>query len=124
MFRGLGVVMLRDHGLTEGRVVLWSSVVFGVVHLSNVIGHGLAALPQAVIVSVAGYFFYLVRRVSRGNLANSVIHGLFDFSLLTGSAILVDQTAYLGSFAAILVYVVLGVTLLIRRRHIELHRRS
>ncbi|UFS97325.1 hypothetical protein [Nocardia huaxiensis] len=50
------------HGLTESRVALWSSLVFG--------------------------FFYLIRRVTRGNTANSIIHGLFDFPLLTGTAIL------------------------------------
>ena len=35
MFRGIGVTMLRTHGLTEGKVALWSSVIFGAVHLSN-----------------------------------------------------------------------------------------
>ena len=35
MFRGIGVTTLRDHGLTEGKVALWSSIIFGAVHLSN-----------------------------------------------------------------------------------------
>lgn len=100
-------------------MALWSSLIFRAAHLSNVIGHGVSALPQAVDVSFAGYFFYLTRRVSGGNALNSVLHGLFDFSLLTGSAILVDQKAYLGAFAPVLVYVVLAVLLLVRRRKIE-----
>ncbi|MFF2554062.1 CPBP family intramembrane glutamic endopeptidase [Nocardia sp. NPDC058058] len=64
MFRGIGVVMLREHGLTEGRVALWSSIIFGAVHLTNAISHGASALPQAIMVSLAGYFFYLIRRVT------------------------------------------------------------
>lgn len=122
MFRGLGVTTLREHGLTEGKVALWSSLIFGVVHLSNAFGRGANAIPQALIVSLAGYFFYLTRRRAGTNAVNSVIHGLFDFSLLTGTAILVDQGAYLGSLAGILAYAVTGVVLLIRRHHIEPNR--
>jgi hypothetical protein len=48
-------------------------------------------IPQAIIVSAAGYFFYLIRRVSRGNVVNSVIHGLVDFSILSGTAIIVTS---------------------------------
>ena len=108
MFRGIGVTTLRAHGLTEGKVALWSSVIFGAVHLSNALGHGAQAIPQALAVSFAGYFFYLTRRVSGGNVLNSVLHGLFDFSLLTGTVILIDQDPYVGSAAAILAYLVVG----------------
>ncbi len=120
MFRGIGVQTFRTHGLREGQVALWSSVVFGAVHLSNAIGHGAQALPQAVAVSFAGYFFYLTRRVSGGNAVNSVLHGVFDFSLLTGTVVLVDQEPYVGSAAAILAYVVVAAVLVVRRRRIEL----
>ena len=120
MFRGIGVTTLRSHGLTEGRVALWSSVVFGAVHISNALtGDVGRALPQAIAVSFAGYFFYLVRRVSGGNALNSVIHGLFDFSILSATAIAVDQGAYLGSLAAVAAYLVVGTVLVVRRRHIE-----
>ncbi len=57
--------------------------------------------------------------MSGSNVVNSVLHGLFDFSLLTGTVVLVDQDPYLGSAAAILAYLVVGITLLVRRRHIE-----
>ncbi|MFT4393430.1 CPBP family intramembrane glutamic endopeptidase [Gordonia lacunae] len=119
MFRGIGVTTLRDHGLAEGKVALWSSVIFGAVHLTNVIGHGVSAIPQAIAVSLAGYFFYLIRRVSGGNVLNSVIHGLFDFTLISGTMILADQKGYVGAFAPILVYVVLGIVLFLARHHIE-----
>ena len=120
MFRGIGVTMLREHRLREGQVALWSSLIFGVVHLTNAIGHGASAIPQAIAVSLAGYFFYLIRRVSRGNVVNSVLHGLFDFSIISGSAVTVGQHLYGGALAPILLYVVLAVILLVRRHHIEL----
>lgn len=119
MFRGIGVTTLRINGLTEGKVALWSSVIFGAVHLTNAFGRGASAVPQALAVSFAGYFFYLTRRRSRGNVLNSILHGLFDFAALSGSAILIDQKAYIGSSAPILVYVVLAVVLLVRRHRIE-----
>lgn len=120
MFRGIGVTTLRSHGLTEGRVALWSSAIFGAVHISNALtGDIKQALPQAIAVSFAGYFFYLIRRVSRGNVLNSILHGLFDFSIITGTSILVDQKAYIGAFAAILAYIICGTLLIVRRHHIE-----
>ncbi len=124
MFRGIGVTTLRMHGLVEARVALWSSVIFGAVHLSNAVGRGIGAIAQALIVSIAGYFFYLTRRVSGGNVLNSLLHGLFDFSLLSATAILVDQPAYLGSLAAILAYIVITAILLVRRHRIEIARGS
>ena len=119
MFRGIGVTVLRDHGLTEGKVALWSSLVFGAVHLTNALSTGGQAVPQAIAVSFAGYFFYLIRRASGGNVLNSVLHGMFDFSILTGTAILVDQQGYVGSAFAILAYVIIAVVVIARRKHIE-----
>jgi hypothetical protein len=121
MFRGIGVTTLRGHRLTEGRVAWWSSIIFGVVHISNAItGEVSKALPQAIAVSFAGYFFYLIRRVSGGNALNSIIHGFFDFSIITGTAIVVDQGAYIGSAAAIAAYLIVGTLLILRRHRIEL----
>lgn len=120
MFRGLGVIALRVNGMTEGKVALWSCVIFGAVHMSNLVGRGVSALPQAIIVSVAGYFFYLIRRVSCGNVLNSVLHGLLDFALLSGTAIVPSgESAYPASGVAILMYLVLGIVLLVRRHRIE-----
>lgn len=70
-------------------------------------------------MSFAGYFFYLTRRSSGGNALNSVLHGLFDFSLLSGTLILVDQQAYVGSATAILAYLVIAVIVVVRRHRIE-----
>lgn len=120
MFRGIGVTALRDHGLSEARVALWSSAVFGAVHLTNAISRGASAIPQALAVSFAGFFFYLIRRVSRGNVVNSVIHGLFDFALLSSAGIATDGNAVSpGVVAPILVYPVVLILVLVRRHRIE-----
>jgi len=120
MFRAVGVTSLRRHGLTEGKVALWSSVIFGLAHVSNVIGGDSRALGQAVAVSFAGYFFYLIRRVSRSNILNSVLHGLFDFTIITGTAIIPEgEKTYIGAGLALAVYLVCGVVLLVRRHKIE-----
>jgi uncharacterized protein len=117
LFRGVGVTVFRVNGFGEGKVALWTSVVFGLVHLSNFFGgEGGRAIVQAAVVSLAGYFFYLVRRVSHGNVLNSVLHGLFDFTLLSS---FIGDDPYPGAFAPMAVYVILGIVLLLRRRHIE-----
>lgn len=119
MFRGVSVTMLRDHGLTEGKVALWSSLIFGSVHLTNALGTGGKAVQQAIVVSFAGYFFYLIRRVSGGNRLNSVLHGMFDFSLISGTAILVDQELYAGVIAGIFAYLIIAVIVIIGRKRLE-----
>lgn len=120
MFRGIGVTTLRQYNITEGKVALWSSAIFGAVHIANIIGGNPGAFAQAVAVAFAGYFFYLIRRVSGSNVLNSVLHGLFDFTIITGTGIVVaGQSAYIGSAAAILVYIIVGGVLLVRRHKIE-----
>ena len=57
--------------------------------------------------------------MSGGNVLNSVLHGMFDFSILTGTAIFVDQQGYVGSVFAILAYVIIAIVVIARRRHIE-----
>ena len=84
MFRVIGVTSFRRHGFSEGKVALWTSVLFGLVHVANLIGGDDRTIVQAVVVSFAGYFFYLVRRVSRSNILNSVLHAGFDFAILSG----------------------------------------
>ena len=56
--------------------------------------------------------------MSKGNAVNSIIHGLFDFSLL--SATQISATGSPTALVAILAYLVAGIVVLIRRRHIEL----
>jgi membrane protease YdiL (CAAX protease family) len=117
MFRGIGVTTFRVNGFSEGRVALWSTVVFGVAHASNALDTGSKAALQVLITIVAGYFLYLIRRRTHGLLAGAVVHGLWDFGLIT-SAIVADKT-YAGAGIFMFANIVLVIILLIRRHHIE-----
>lgn len=73
------------------------------------------------MVSSAGYFFYLIRRVSGSNILNSVLHGFFDFTIISSTQATPSghKAHVIGAGLAILVYLVCGVILLLRRHHIE-----
>lgn len=121
LFRCIGVTSLRRAGLTEGKVALWSSVIFGLAHVANLIGGDAKAFAQAVIVACAGYFFYLMRRVSRSNMLNSFLHGMFDFMIISAAQIVPvgGEGHAVGAALAILTYLACGILLLIRRHRIE-----
>lgn len=106
MFRGIGVVSLRDAGLSEGKVALYSSVIFGLAHATNLFTEGLSAIPQVLTTAVAGYFFYLTRRVSGTLILGVVLHGLWDFGLFTG-LINGPDNPYIGTFLFIIADVVM-----------------
>jgi uncharacterized protein len=76
-------------------------------------------LGAGVAVSFAGYFFYLIRRASRSNVLNSIVHGLFDFSIISAAGISTDEDPYPGGIAPMLVYVIVAIVLLVRRHKIE-----
>lgn len=118
MFRGIGVDAFRRAGFPEGRVALYTSLIFGAAHLSNAISSGATAILQAAVVSVAGYFFYLARRVSGGLAAPIALHAAWDFSLI--SATLGDPEAkYPPALLAPLSLIVLAIVVWRRRRRIE-----
>ncbi|MEV7281682.1 CPBP family intramembrane glutamic endopeptidase [Streptomyces sp. NPDC093111] len=118
MFRGIGVQVFKRAGLSEGKVALWSSVAFGIVHVSNAFGEGAQALLQAVIVSTSGYFFYLCLRVGGTLLLPMLVHGLWDFSLVS-NAVGLDPKASPGMVLPIVLQVVLIVLVIVKRRTIE-----
>lgn len=118
MFRGVGVHVFKRAGLSEGKVALWSSVVFGLAHLGNAFGHGAQAVGQAVIVSTSGYFFYLCLRVGGVILLPMLVHGLWDVSLIS-SLVGAKAAPYPGLVLVVGLQVVLIVLLLVRRRSIE-----
>ena len=73
MFRGLGVVAFRANGFAEAKVALWTCVVFGLAHASNLFSEGPKALVQVLVTAVAGYFFYLIRRVSHRLMVPAIL---------------------------------------------------
>ena len=117
MFRGLGVVTFRASGFAEAKVALWTCVLFGLAHATNLVSEGPKALLQVLVTAAAGYFFYLTRRVSRGLVIPAVLHGLWDFGTI--SAVVVANKNYLGAGLFILADVIMVIILLIRRHRIE-----
>lgn len=117
MFRGIGVTVFRTNGFTEGKVALWSTVLFGLAHATNLISEGPTVFIQVLTTIVAGYFLYIIRRRTGGLLVPALIHGLWDFSLISGQ-VTPDHT-YPLSLLAIVTMLVLAIVLVVRRRHIE-----
>ncbi|KRB46059.1 hypothetical protein ASD90_09990 [Terrabacter sp. Root181] len=70
-----------------------------------------------LVTIAAGYFFYLIRRRSGGIWLPMLVHGLWDFSLV--SAGVVPGKSYPLVIVAILTMIGLVVLLLVRRHHIE-----
>jgi len=117
MFRGIGVVAFRSNGFAEAKVALWTCVIFGLAHGTNLFTEGPKAFMQVVVTALAGYFLYLTRRVGAGILVAMIVHGLWDFGLFTGN---LGNDLYALTAIFVLVDIVLGVTLLVCRRKIEL----
>ncbi len=116
VFRGLGVTAFRLNGYRERRVALWTSVLFGVSHSVALLA-GPAGLIQVAYTLVGGYLYYLTRRVSGGLLLPVLLHGAWDFGVL--SAGVVEDETYGAVPLFFLPHLVLLLVLLIRRRHIE-----
>lgn len=115
MFRGIGVTAFRQAGFTEGKVALWTCVLFGLAHSTNLFTEGISALTQVLVTVVAGYFFYLIRRVSGTLIVPMVVHGLWDFGLLTNA---LSSPPAFGAAAFILADVVLAILALVTFRKI------
>ncbi|MFC8451075.1 CPBP family intramembrane glutamic endopeptidase [Kitasatospora sp. NPDC057223] len=118
MFRGVGVQFFRRAGFSEGRTALYSSLVFGLVHVTNAIHAGPSAVVQALIVATSGYFFYLCLRVGGTILLPMLVHGLWDTSLFSGLSG-PEPAVSVGMFLQILLQITLIVVLAVRRHRIE-----
>lgn len=117
MFRGIGVTAFRANGYSEPRVALWVAVLFGLAHGTNLFTEGLGALLQIFVTAVAGFFFYLVLRVSGSLVVAMVLHGLWDFGLFSSRT---TDELYVGGAVFLLVDVILAIVLLVRRHQIGL----
>lgn len=115
MFRGIGVVTFREAGFSEGKVALWTCVVFGLAHSTNIFSEGPGAIPQVLVTAVAGYFFYLARRVSGGLWVPILAHGLWDFGAVSGR---IGDEIYLGTAAFIIADIVLAIIAVVTIRKV------
>lgn len=79
--RGLLVVALRSR-LGEGWVWFLSSLLFGLMHLTNALsGQDLiSTLQQVAFAFAGGTIFYILRRTTGTLIWAMVLHGLWDFS--------------------------------------------
>jgi membrane protease YdiL (CAAX protease family) len=89
-FRGLNIVSLRG-AVTEKQVWVISSVLFGLLHLPNIVlGAPVAgSVIQVVLAAIGGTMFYVVRRATGTIFAAMVVHSLWDFTLFSA-----DETLY------------------------------
>jgi len=115
MFRGIGITAFRQAGFTEGMVALWTSVLFGLAHATNIFTEGIGALPQVLVTAVAGYFFYVTRRVSGLLIVSMIIHGLWDFGLFTNT---LSTPTGAGGIIFILVDIVLAIVAVVTIRKV------
>jgi membrane protease YdiL (CAAX protease family) len=115
MFRGIGLVTFRRMHLTEGKVALYSSVIFGAVHLSNALATGTTAIFQAIAVSFTGYMLYLTRRRAGVIWLAMPVHASQDL-LISSGQIGVDADVSPLSFFVLPTMIGLAI-LLWRRRH-------
>ncbi len=82
--RGVLLVGLRGT-MTERRAWVWSTVLFGLLHLPNMVfGAGPAAAAQVGLALLSGTTLYLLRRGSGSLLPAMLLHGFWDFSAFIG----------------------------------------
>jgi membrane protease YdiL (CAAX protease family) len=83
--RGLLVQGARASGFTEIKVFLISMVVFGFLHGLNIINGQdiVTTIQQVIFTALAGGVYYTMFRKSGFLVVPMILHGLWDFSLLT-----------------------------------------
>jgi membrane protease YdiL (CAAX protease family) len=115
MFRGVGLVTFRRMHVSEARVALYSSVIFGAVHLSNALATGTSAIVQAIVVSFTGYMLYLTRRCAGAIWLAMPVHASQDFVILSGQ---VGVDAHASPLSIVVLPTMIGLAVLLwRRRH-------
>ncbi len=121
LFRGIGVVTFREAGYSEGMVALWTSVIFGLAHATNLFTEGFGAIPQVLTTAVAGYFFYLTRRVSGSLIVAMAVHGLWDFGLISCN---LGDAISLGAALFVLTDVILAIVAIATIRKVFPRKKS
>ncbi|HEX7303726.1 CPBP family intramembrane glutamic endopeptidase [Lentzea sp.] len=115
LFRGIGVLAFRRNGFSEFRTGLWTTVLFGAAHGTNIITAGPKALVQVVLTSATGLVFYLVLRSTGALVAAMAAHGLWDFSVLS-SQIRPDEPWPLVNLSGVVLALLLVLVFVLRRR--------
>ncbi|GAA2939902.1 CPBP family intramembrane metalloprotease [Microbacterium luteolum] len=115
VFRGIGVSAFRDGGFSEFKVGLWTTVIFGLAHGTNIFVAGPQALVQVVATTATGFVFYLVLRSTGALVIAMAAHGLWDFSVIS-TQVNPDSPSPLANIAGVALAVVLLIAVLARKR--------
>lgn len=83
LYRGIGVAGLRSAGYSEVKVAVWTSVIFGLGHGTNIFLGRSDVVIQMIWATVIGFIFYLVRRATGSLVPGMALHGLWDFSVMS-----------------------------------------
>lgn len=115
LFRGVGVQAFRNSGFSEFKVGLWTTVLFGVAHGTNIFSAGPSALIQVVLTTATGFVFYLVLRSTGALVMAMAAHGLWDFSVLS-TQVNPENPSPLANVAAVVLALILVTVLVLRKR--------
>lgn len=108
LFRGIGVEVFRSNGFSEGKVALWTSVLFGLVHVPGMVIDGEEPFMLLVLllawITLLGYYYYLARRWSGGLALPVLLHAFWNVAresrLIAGTediaGVLLVSTVLLG----------------------------
>lgn len=77
--RGIMIVALRKRGTAEWLVYGWSTLIFALLHLVNVLGGG--SITQVLIVVFGGTLLYISRRVFNNLFAAILLHAFYDTAI-------------------------------------------
>jgi membrane protease YdiL (CAAX protease family) len=107
--RGLLIQGARGSGLSEIKVFLIVMLVFGLFHGINfLLGQAaISTIQQMILAGLAGGVYYAIFRKTGFLVVVMVIHGIFDFSLLSQSMTQYAILALLVSGATYLSYILL-----------------
>lgn len=86
-FRGILVVGARRVLASERQVVVFTSVLFGLFHLPNILlgAEVGSTVGQVVMTSLMGACFYALRRLTGSLVPCIVLHAVYDFVLVQGN---------------------------------------
>jgi uncharacterized protein len=106
--RGLLVQGARASGFTEIKVFLISMVVFGFLHGLNIINGQdiVTTIQQVIFTALAGGVYYTIFRKSGFLVVPMILHGLWDFSLLTQG---VSQLNHIAAASSVSPMVLVGL---------------
>lgn len=115
MFRGVGVVVFRRNGYSEFQVGLWTTLIFGLAHGTNILTAGTDAFLQVLLTSATGFVFYLILRSTGALVAAMCAHGLWDFAVLSTQVDPANPSPT-ANVAGVGLLLILLVVLVFRRR--------